>query len=113
MAAADVVLDELSKPGFLADVQRRAALLDKGLRDLQNAYPKMIEELRGRGFLRGIKFADDCNVASIMAGLRAQHVLAVPAAENTLRLLPPLIISEDEIDIVLGALDHILETNKT
>jgi acetylornithine/succinyldiaminopimelate/putrescine aminotransferase len=48
-----------------------------------------------------------------MAGLRAQHVLAVPAAENTLRLLPPLIISEDEIDIVLGTLGHILETNKT
>ncbi|MBT6414912.1 acetylornithine transaminase [Candidatus Puniceispirillum sp.] len=113
MAAADVVLDELSKPGFLADVQRRAALLDKGLRELQNAYPQMIEELRGRGFLRGIKCADDCNVATIMAGLRAQHVLAVPAAENTLRLLPPLIISEDEIDIVLGALAHVFETNKT
>lgn len=113
MAAAEMVLDELSKPGFLADVQRRAALLDKGLHELQNAYPQTITELRGRGFLRGIKLADDCNVATIMAGLRAQHVLAVPAAENTLRLLPPLIISEEEIDIVLSALAHIFETDKT
>ena len=48
-----------------------------------------------------------------MVGLRAQHVLAVPAAENTLRLLPPLIISEEEIDIVLSALAHIFETDKT
>lgn len=111
MAATEVVLDELSKPGFLADVQRRAALLDKGLRDLQNSYPHIIKELRGRGFLRGIKFADAYNVATIMAGLRSQHVLAVPAAENTLRLLPPLIISENEIDIVLGALAHIFETH--
>ena len=113
MAAAEMVLDELSKPGFLADVQRRAALLDKGLHELQNAYPQTITELRWRGFLRGIKLADDCNVATIMAGLRAQHVLAVPAAENTLRLLPPLIISEEEIDIVLSALAHIFETDKT
>jgi len=93
-------------------VQRRAALLDKGLRDLQNSYPHMIKELRGRGFLRGINFADDYNVATIMVGLRAQHVLAVPAAENTLRLLPPLIISENEIDIALDALAHIFETHK-
>ena len=112
MAAAEVVLDELSKPGFLADVQRRAALLDKGLHELHDAFPQAIMELRGRGFLRGIKFADGCNVATIMAGLREQHVLAVPAAENTLRLLPPLIISEDEIGIVIGALAHILESNK-
>ena len=112
MAAAEVVLDELSKPGFLADVQRRAALLDKGLQELHDAFPQAIMELRGRGFLRGIKFADGCNVATIMAGLREQHVLAVPAAENTLRLLPPLIISEEEIGIVIGALAHILESNK-
>ncbi|MDB2390428.1 aspartate aminotransferase family protein [Alphaproteobacteria bacterium] len=108
MAAAEVVLDELSKPEFLADVQRRAALLDKGLRELHSSYPQAVEELRGRGFLRGIKFADGCDVAMILADLRAQHILAVPAAENTLRLLPPLIISEAEIDKVIGALNHIL-----
>ena len=71
---------------------------------LHNAFPAAISEIRGRGFLRGICLADHIDVMALVAALRDDHVLCVPAAENTLRLLPPLIISRDEIDILMAAL---------
>ena len=50
MAAAEVVLQTLSAPGFMADVQRRADYLEVGLRGLAKRYPEKITEIRGRGF---------------------------------------------------------------
>jgi acetylornithine/N-succinyldiaminopimelate aminotransferase len=60
-----------------------------------------IDEIRGRGFLRGIKINEDYDIAAIGTALRHDHLLVVPAGENTLRLLPPLIVSTDEIDLAL------------
>jgi acetylornithine/N-succinyldiaminopimelate aminotransferase len=104
MAAAAVVLEVLTEDGFMQDVRDRAAYLDAALNGLHNAFPAAISEIRGRGFLRGICLADHIDVMALVAALRDDHVLCVPAAENTLRLLPPLIISRDEIDILMAAL---------
>lgn len=108
MAAAEVVLETLSAPGFMEDVRRRAAILGDGLEALASKYPAKISEIRGRGFLRGIRFDDQLEVGGIVVQLRAHKMLAVPAAENTLRLLPPLVISEQEIAIALDLLDAVL-----
>jgi len=106
MAAATVVLDVLTEDGFMDGVRDRAAYLDAGLAALQNSFPKAIGEIRGRGFLRGICLADGVDLPALVTALRNDHILCVPAAENTLRLLPPLIISRDEIDILMAALDR-------
>jgi acetylornithine/N-succinyldiaminopimelate aminotransferase len=108
MAAAEVVLETLSAPGFMETVRRRAAILGDGLEALASKYPAKISEIRGRGFLRGIRFDDQLEVGGIVVQLRANKMLAVPAAENTLRLLPPLVISEQEIAIALDLLDAVL-----
>ena len=108
MAAAEVVLETLSAPGFMETVRRRAAILGDGLEALASKYPAKISEIRGRGFLRGIRFDDQLEVGGIVVQLRAHKMLAVPAAENTLRLLPPLVISEQEIAIALDLLDAVL-----
>ena len=109
MAAAKAVLETITARGFLADVRRRAAYLDAGLCRLQAAHPDHITELRGCGFMRGIKMAEDnIDAITFVGKLRDHLVLSVPAAENTVRLLPPLIITTDEIDVLITALDKTL-----
>ena len=104
MAAAAAVLDVLTEDGFMQDVRKRAAYLESALTNLQSAFPAAISEIRGCGFLRGICLAEGVDLTALVSALRGDHVLCVPAAEITLRLLPPLIISREEIDILLAAL---------
>jgi len=104
MAVAEVVLETLSAPGFLADVRQRAEILETGLQALARQFPDKIVEIRGRGFLRGIVLHEDLAAASLVATLRDNYLLTVPASENTVRLLPPLVITEQEIGIVLDRL---------
>ena len=104
MAAAKAVLEILSEDGFLAEVEARAAYLNELLGDLQTQFPKIIFELRGRGFLRGIKLNETIDLASLVKILRDDHLLTVPAADNTIRLLPPLILSHEEIDLAVAKL---------
>ena len=110
MAAAAAVLEVLTEDGFMQDVRERAAYLDSALKNLQSAFPAAISEIRGRGFLRGICLANGVDLMALVSALRGDHVLCVPAAENTLRLLPPLIISREEIDILMAALYRQLGT---
>ena len=104
MAAAAVVLDVLTEDDFMQDVRDRAAYLELALTNLQSAFPSAISEIRGRGFLRGICLAEGVDLMALVLALRGDHVLCVPAVENTLRLLPPLIINREEIDILMAAL---------
>ena len=108
MAAAQVVLEVLSEEGFLADVRARAVHLDDALQGLQEQFPTAIAECRGRGFLRGIRLDETIDLAAFVKTLRDDNLLCVPAAENTLRLLPPLTISNDEIDLAVAKIATVL-----
>ncbi|MFL2844627.1 MAG: aspartate aminotransferase family protein [Candidatus Puniceispirillaceae bacterium] len=108
MAAAQVVLEVLSEEGFLADVRARAVHLDDALQGLQGQFPTAIAECRGQGFLRGIRLDETIDLAGFVKRLRDDHLLCVPAAENTLRLLPPLTISKDEIDLAVAKIAKLL-----
>jgi len=105
MAVANAVLDGLEEEGFLEDVRRRADVLEGYLTRLASAFPQLILECRGTGFLRGLRLNDSIGVGDVTGALRAKHLLVVPAGENVLRLLPPLTITEDE-------LQHTYETLK-
>ncbi|WP_323716809.1 aspartate aminotransferase family protein [Paracoccus aminovorans] len=98
------VMQIIAAPEFLAEVNRKAALLRQKLEGLVAAHPSVFESVRGQGLMLGLK----CRVAPtemVRAGY-AEHVLTVAAADNTLRLLPPLTISDEEIAEAVVRLDR-------
>jgi acetylornithine/N-succinyldiaminopimelate aminotransferase len=89
------VLDVVLADGFLDEVNRKALLMKQGLASIADEFPGVIEEIRGQGLLLGIK----CKVpnASFNAALREQKLLAVPAGDNVIRLLPALTVTDADI----------------
>lgn len=103
-AVGATVVEIVSDPDFLAEVGRKAGLFRQRLEALVATYPDVFETVRGQGLMLGLK----CRVAPadlVNAGYGA-HVLTVAAADNTLRLLPPLTITDDEIAEAMRRLDE-------
>jgi acetylornithine/N-succinyldiaminopimelate aminotransferase len=108
MAVGNAVLDVVLAPGFLAEVQRKALLFKQGLAGVIDEFPTVFEGVRGEGLLLGLK----CRMpnTAVNAGLRAQNLLAVPAGDNVVRLLPPLNVEDEEIRIAVGAIRNAAST---
>lgn len=100
MAVGNAVLDVILADGFLHDVERKGLLMKQGLVAIADEFPHVIGEIRGVGLMLGIK----CVVANteLAAAMRARNMLAVTAGENVVRLLPPLIVTDEEIRDALG-----------
>ena len=105
-AAALAVLDHLTAPGFLEDIQKRGAYLMRGLRRLARRYPKAVAEVRGLGLMVGVELRGEAG--PVVKGLRERGVLATKAGDKVLRLLPPLVIRRKEIRAFLEALEAVL-----
>jgi len=103
MAVGNAVLDVVLAPGFLEHVERISLVLKQRLAELKDRHPGIIEEVRGEGLLLGLK----CRVPNtdLAAAARAEQLLTVPAGDNVLRLLPPLIIGESEVAEAFARLD--------
>lgn len=95
MAVGNAVLDIVLADGFLDHVRDTALLFKQSLASLADRYPDVIEEIRGEGLLLGLK-AKVPNT-ELVAGMREEGLLAVPAGDNVVRLLPPLILTSDEV----------------
>jgi acetylornithine/N-succinyldiaminopimelate aminotransferase len=106
-AVANGVLDVLLADGFLAHVRDVAGRLRTELDQLAAAFPTVVREIRGQGLLLGLRCGPPN--ADISAELMARGMLAVPAGENVLRLLPPLIIAQRHIDEAIGTLHEVLQ----
>lgn len=106
MAAAGAVLDVMLQPGFLAEVAHWGAVLRAKLADLPQRFPAVLEEVRGTGMMLGLK----CRIPNteLQAKLMANGLLTVGAGDNVVRLLPPLIIREREIEEALDILTRTL-----
>jgi acetylornithine/N-succinyldiaminopimelate aminotransferase len=96
MSVGNAVLDIILEKGFLEHVQDVGNYFEEELKKLQVKYPNIILEVRGKGLLRGIKLKEDN--AKFLDYLFKNKMLAVKAAENVIRLLPPLIVTKKEID---------------
>jgi acetylornithine/N-succinyldiaminopimelate aminotransferase len=96
MAAGNAVLDVMLAPGFLEHVQRISLLLKQKLAGICDRYPDIANEVRGEGLLTGIKAV--IPAGDLSNALRDEKLLTVAAGENVVRMLPPLIVSEAEID---------------
>lgn len=98
------VMDIVADEAFLAEVNRKGALFRQKLEGLVAAHPGVLEGVRGQGLMLGLK----CRVspADLVKACYAQHILTVPAGDNTLRLLPPLNIEDAEISEAVERLDR-------
>jgi acetylornithine/N-succinyldiaminopimelate aminotransferase len=105
MAVADAVLDVMLAPGFLAGVDRMAALVRRRLETLVGKYPRIFAEVRGKGLLVGLK----CVVPNteMVERLRNNGLLVAGAGENVIRLLAPLIVEESHIDEAAEILERV------
>ncbi|MEL7460789.1 MAG: aspartate aminotransferase family protein [Pseudomonadota bacterium] len=104
MAVGGKVVDIVSDPAFLDGVNARAGFMRQKLEALVAAHADVFETVRGAGLMLGIK-CKATNTDVVAAGIKAQ-VLTVPAADNVIRLLPALNITEDEIAEGVARLDH-------
>ncbi|WP_299151170.1 aspartate aminotransferase family protein [uncultured Tateyamaria sp.] len=102
-AVGCAVMDIVSDPDFLAEVNRKASLLRQKLEGLVASHPDVFDFVRGAGLMMGIKCKAP-NADIVNAGY-ANEVITVPAADNTIRLLPPLTITDGEIDTAIARLD--------
>jgi acetylornithine/N-succinyldiaminopimelate aminotransferase len=104
VAAANAVLDVMLKPGFFEHVQKMSLLLKQKLAAVIDRHPAVLAEVRGEGLLIGVKAVVPS--ADLVTALREQHLLTVGAGDNVVRLLPPLIVSEAEIEEAVQRLDR-------
>src|SRR4051795_2820438 len=96
VAAANAVLDVMLKPGFFEHVQKMSLLLKQKLASVVDRHPGVLADVRGEGLLIGLKAVVPSG--DLVAALRNEHLLTVGAGENVVRFLPPLIVSEAEIE---------------
>ncbi len=102
-AVANAVLDVMLGDGFLAGVAARAAYLRARAETLVEGQGDVFELVRGQGLMLGLK--PRRNNLEVAAALRAQGLLTVPAGDNIVRLLPPLTVSEAEIDRAMQVIE--------
>jgi acetylornithine/N-succinyldiaminopimelate aminotransferase len=104
MSAANAVLDVMLAPGFFDRVQQIALLFKQRLAEIKDRHPTVIAEVRGEGLLIGVRA--HVPAGELVDALRAEKVIAVSAGDNVVRLLPPLIVSEQDIAEGIARLDR-------
>jgi acetylornithine/N-succinyldiaminopimelate aminotransferase len=97
MAAGEAVLDAVANDEFLSEVRAKSERLRSRLEQFIGNYPGLFELVRGKGLMLGVKMTHESR--TFVAHLRDNHqLLTVAAGDNTLRLVPPLVIGDAEID---------------
>jgi acetylornithine/N-succinyldiaminopimelate aminotransferase len=105
MSAGNAVMDVMFKKGFFSNVTKNGNHFLKGLKKLKEKYPKIIKEVRGKGLLIGLCLHRD--QTKFIQKLMDNKLLTVRAAENVVRLLPPLNVTKQEINLGLKILDKV------
>src|SRR5690606_27561980 len=108
MAVGNAVLDVVLEEGFLERVRAASTRLNQKLARIVDEHPEVVSEVRGQGLMLGLK----CVVPNtrVIAALADAKMLAIGAGDNVVRLLPPLIVSDVEID---EAMDKLAEACTT
>ena len=105
MSAGNAVMDIMFKKGFLSNVTKNGKYFLKELNKLKTKYPKIIKEVRGKGLLVGLCLHKD--QTNFIKKLLENNLLSVRAAENVVRLLPPLNVTKAEINLGLKIIDKV------
>jgi len=99
MKIGSEVFDIISNKKFLANVKKNSKYFHDQLNNIKEEFPKLIKEIRGRGFLIGLQLYKD--QTNFIKDLMNSRLLTIRAAENVVRILPPLNVKKSEIDLAL------------
>ena len=104
MSAANATLDVMLAPGFLDHVKKISILFKQRLAEIKDRYPELIAEVRGEGLLVGLRAV--IPASELINAIRAEKMLTLAAGDNVVRLVPPLIVSEQEMAEGIARLDR-------
>ena len=106
MAVGNKVMDVVLSDGFLEGIQQKAIFLKQKLAEVADSFPDLIEGVRGEGLMQGLK----CKTSNldVVGACRKEHLLTVPAGDNVVRLLPPLTVTEAEMQEAIGKITNAL-----
>jgi len=110
MSAGNAVMDIMFKKGFLSNVSKNGKYFIKQLQKIHKKYPKIIKEVRGKGLLIGLCLNVD--QSKFIKKLSDNTLLTVRAAENVVRLLPPLNVTKREINLGLKIIEKVCKNYK-
>ena len=110
MSVGNTVMDIVSKKKFLNNVKTLSKYFLFNLNNLKLKYPKIIKEIRGKGLLIGIQLYKD--QASFIKNLMDEKLLTIRAAENVVRILPPLNVKKSEINQALKIIDKVCKNTR-
>ena len=110
MLFRSAVMDVLFKKGFLSNVIKNGKYFFSELNKLKEKYPKIIREVRGKGLLLGLCLYKD--QTNFIKKLLDNKLLTVRAAENVVRLLPPLNVTKQEINLGLKIIEKVCKNYK-
>ena len=105
MVIASTVMDIIHKKSFLKNVKKNSTYFHNKLNKLKTKFPKIIKEIRGRGYLIGLQLYKD--QSKFIKKLMDNRLLTIRAAENTVRILPPLNVKKSELDQALKIIDKV------
>ena len=105
MSVGNKVMDIVSSKKFLNNVKKLSKYFILKLNHLKNKYPKVIKEVRGRGLLIGLQLHDDQSI--FINKLTENKLLTIRAAENVVRILPPLNVKKNELDQALKIINKV------
>ena len=99
MSVGNAVLDQIFKKNFLKNVQINSKYFHKELKKIKIKYPEIIKEVRGIGLLIGLQVYKD--QIKFIKKLEDNKLLTIRAAENVIRILPPLNVKKSEINLAI------------
>ena len=105
MVIGNTIMDEIFKRGFLSNVRKNSNYFLKQLNLIHQKYPKVIKQIRGIGLLIGIQVNVDLSV--FINKLTKNKLLTIRAAENVVRILPPLNVKKKEIDLAIKIINKV------
>ncbi|EJP63626.1 acetylornithine and succinylornithine aminotransferase [Beauveria bassiana ARSEF 2860] len=107
---AHYMVTKLSDPALQADVRAKSDVFRAGLAKVRERFPDLVKEVRGRGLILGLQMTED--PAPVIKAARERGLLVITAGTNTLRFVPSLKISEEEIGIGLGILEEAIAATR-
>jgi acetylornithine/N-succinyldiaminopimelate aminotransferase len=110
MSVGNAVLDQILKKGFLSNVKKISKYFHSELNKLRKEFPKIIKEIRGVGLLIGLQLHND--QTKFIQKLMDNKLLTIRAAENVIRILPPLNVKKEEINIAINVIKKVCSTYK-
>ena len=110
MSVGNAVLDQILKKGFLSNVKKLSKYFHSELNKLRKEFPKIIKEVRGVGLLIGLQLHND--QTKFIQKLMDNKLLTIRAPENVVRILPPLNVKKEEINIAINVIKKVCSTYK-